>query len=158
MRGQRYLSRRRCYSNTTLTDLIAKIEDMYGKARRVWLMDRGIPTEQSLELMRQSGISYLVGTPWKLLDQFQRELADTIIIKSSGLMRIYLWHFWAIAFRQHWDRNYAAVLWGWQLRRYWKSYPASRCSTFHSQPMTADFSRCSDTPNQSSNINWYWTS
>jgi len=62
---------------TTLTDLMAKIEDMYGKARRVWLMDRGIPTEQSLELMRQSGISYLVGTPRKLLDQFQRELADT---------------------------------------------------------------------------------
>ena len=59
---------------TTLTGLIDKIEKMYGKARRVWLMDRGIPTEKSLKVMRQSGIDYLVGTPRKLLDEFQREL------------------------------------------------------------------------------------
>ena len=58
----------------TLTELMAKIEKMYGKARRVWLMDRGIPTEQSLKFMRESGIDYLVGTPRKLLDDFQREL------------------------------------------------------------------------------------
>ena len=61
---------------TTLIDLMAKIEMMYGKARRVWLMDRGIPTEQSLTAMRESGIDYLVGTPRKLLDEFQGELID----------------------------------------------------------------------------------
>lgn len=61
---------------TTLTDLMAKIENMYGKSRRVWLMDRGIPTEQSLAAMRESGIDYLVGTPRKLLDEFQNELID----------------------------------------------------------------------------------
>ena len=61
---------------TTLTDLMAKIEKMYGPARRVWLMDRGIPTEQSLAAMRESGIDYLVGTPRKLLDEFQDELID----------------------------------------------------------------------------------
>jgi transposase len=61
---------------TTLIDLMAKIEKMYGKARRVWLMDRGIPTEQSLAVMRKSGIDYLVGTPRKLLDEFQSELID----------------------------------------------------------------------------------
>jgi len=61
---------------TTLTDLMAKIENMYGKARRVWLMDRGIPTEQSLAAMRESGIDYLVGTPRKLLDEFESELID----------------------------------------------------------------------------------
>jgi len=61
---------------TTLTDLMAKIEKMYGKARRVWLMDRGIPTEKSLAAMRESGIDYLVGTPRKLLDEFQCELID----------------------------------------------------------------------------------
>jgi transposase len=60
--------------SSTLTDLMAKIEKMYGKARRVWLMDRGIPTEQSLKVMRESGIDYLVGTPRKLLDEFQCEL------------------------------------------------------------------------------------
>ena len=57
-------------------DLIAKIEKMYGKARRVWLMDRGIPTEQTLAAMRELGIDYLVGTPRKLLDEFQCELVD----------------------------------------------------------------------------------
>ena len=61
---------------TTLANLIAKIETMYGKARRVWLMDRGIPTEPSLTAMRESGIDYLVGTPRKLLDEFQGELID----------------------------------------------------------------------------------
>ena len=61
---------------TTLADLITKIEDMYGKARRVWLMDRGIPTEQALSAMRESRIDYLVGTPRKLLDDFQGELLD----------------------------------------------------------------------------------
>lgn len=59
---------------TTLIDLTAKIEKMYGKARRVWLMDRGIPTEHSLAAMRQSGIGYLVGTPRRLLDEFQDKL------------------------------------------------------------------------------------
>ena len=59
---------------STLPDLMTKIEKMYGKARRVWLMDRGIPTEKSLKVLRQSGIDYLVGTPRKLLNEFQREL------------------------------------------------------------------------------------
>jgi transposase len=53
---------------------MTKIEKMYGKARRVWLMDRGIPTEPSLKVMRESGIDYLVGTPRRLLDEFQNEL------------------------------------------------------------------------------------
>lgn len=61
---------------STLTWLIDKIENMYGKARRVWLMDRGIPTEQSLAVMRESGIDYLVGTPRRLLDEFQNKLID----------------------------------------------------------------------------------
>ena len=62
--------------STTLMDLIAKIETMYGKARRVWLMDRGIPTEASLAAMRELGIDYLVGTPRRLLDKFQCEWID----------------------------------------------------------------------------------
>lgn len=61
---------------TTLTDLLTKIETPYGKAHRIWLMDRGIPTEQSLSLMRETGIEYLVGTPRKLLDEFQERLLD----------------------------------------------------------------------------------
>lgn len=51
--------------NTTLKDFLARIERQYGKARRTWLMDRGIPTEKVLEQMRTSDppVQYLVGTP-----------------------------------------------------------------------------------------------
>jgi transposase len=61
---------------TTLKPLLNKIESMYGRANRVWLMDRGIPTEATLEFMRDNGISYLVGTPRKLLDDYRRELSE----------------------------------------------------------------------------------
>ena len=61
---------------STLAGLMTKIEDMYGKSRRVWLMDRGIPTEQTLAMMREAGIDYLVGTPRRMLDEFQSELAE----------------------------------------------------------------------------------
>jgi len=60
---------------TTLKPLLNKIETLYGKANRVWLMDRGIPTEATLKYMRDNGISYLVGTPRKLLDEFHEELS-----------------------------------------------------------------------------------
>ena len=50
---------------TTLKDFLAKIENQYGKAQRIWVMDRGIPTEETLLQMRESDppVSYLVGTP-----------------------------------------------------------------------------------------------
>ena len=51
--------------NTTLADFLTKIEDQYGRSDRVWIMDRGIPTEQTLEAMREGDtpVRYLVGTP-----------------------------------------------------------------------------------------------
>ncbi len=61
---------------STLRNFLAKIESLYGKARRVWVMDRGIPTEQVLKEMRDSGTSYLVGTLRATLDKLQNELAD----------------------------------------------------------------------------------
>lgn len=50
---------------TTLADFLKKIEAHYGKSERVWVMGRGIPTEETLEQMRQSDppVFYLVGTP-----------------------------------------------------------------------------------------------
>jgi hypothetical protein len=49
----------------TLPQFMEKIEGLYGKAQRIWLMDRGIPTEDQLEALRagQSPVKYLVGTP-----------------------------------------------------------------------------------------------
>jgi Transposase DDE domain len=61
---------------TTLRDFLAKIERQYGKARRVWLMDRGIPTEEVLTEMRQADppVQYLVGTPKGRLNRLEKDL------------------------------------------------------------------------------------
>ena len=50
---------------TTLAQFLAKIESQYGRSERVWIMDRGIPTEETLAAMRggQTPVHYLVGTP-----------------------------------------------------------------------------------------------
>ncbi len=61
---------------TTLRHFLAKIETLYGKARRVWVMDRGIPTEETLQEMRNEGVAYLVGTPRSLLSKLEKELVD----------------------------------------------------------------------------------
>ena len=63
---------------TTLRAFLAKIEKQYGKARRVWLMDRGIPTEEVLAEMRQADppVQYLVGTPKGRLNRLEKDLLD----------------------------------------------------------------------------------
>ena len=60
---------------TTLRDFLDKIEANYGKARRVWLMDRGIPTEETLAEMRDPAraVSYLVGTPRSKIGQYEAQ-------------------------------------------------------------------------------------
>ena len=61
---------------TTLREFLHKIETQYGKAERIWVMDRGIPTEEVLTEMRQStpAVYYLVGTPKGRLGQLEQEL------------------------------------------------------------------------------------
>ena len=60
--------------NTTLPAFLDKIENQYGKARRIWVMDRGIPTEAHLEQMRKRKVSYLVGTPKGRLNKLEQAL------------------------------------------------------------------------------------
>ena len=61
---------------TTLRDMLQKIDAQYGKANRVWVMDRGIPTEEVLAEMRAADppVSYLVGTPKGRLSKLQKHL------------------------------------------------------------------------------------
>src|SRR4029077_12296586 len=61
---------------TTLRDMLQKIEAQYGKANRVWVMDRGIPTEEVLAEMRAADppVSYLVGTPKGRLSKLEKHL------------------------------------------------------------------------------------
>jgi transposase len=63
---------------TTLRGFLKKIEGLYGKARRVWLMDRGIPTEAVLAEMRASEqeIFYLVGTPRGRVSKYEKHWLD----------------------------------------------------------------------------------
>jgi len=63
---------------TTLRGFLEKIESNYGKARRVWVMDRGIPTEEVLKEMRTSDreIFYLVGTPRSKVRQYEKKWLD----------------------------------------------------------------------------------
>ena len=62
----------------TLRLFLRRIERQYGKARRVWLMDRGIPTETVLEQMRRSDppVQYLVGTPKGRLTALEAALTE----------------------------------------------------------------------------------
>jgi transposase len=64
--------------NQTLRPALEAIEKQYGKSLRVWVMDRGIPTEETLRQMRQSDppVSYLVGTPKGRLSKLETQLAD----------------------------------------------------------------------------------
>src|SRR6202051_3453066 len=61
---------------TTLRMFLDKIEQQYGRARRVWVMDRGIPTEAVLAEMRASDppVQYLVGTPKGRLSRLEKRL------------------------------------------------------------------------------------
>jgi transposase len=61
---------------TTLRDMLRKIEAQYGKADRIWVMDRGIPTEEVLAEMRAADppVSYLVGTPKRRLSKLEKHL------------------------------------------------------------------------------------
>ena len=63
---------------TTLREFLKKIEDAYGKARRVWVMDRGIPTEEILAEMRHADpvVSYLVGTQRSKIQEYEKRWLD----------------------------------------------------------------------------------
>jgi transposase len=64
--------------NTTLRGFLDRIERQYGKARRIWLMDRGVPTEAILGEMRAADppVQYLVGTPKGRLTRLEKALID----------------------------------------------------------------------------------
>jgi transposase len=59
---------------TTLEVILRTVERKYGKARRVWIFDRGVVSEENLATVRKHGGQYLVGTPRSKLKQFEAEL------------------------------------------------------------------------------------
>jgi transposase len=59
---------------TTMETILRMVERKYGKARRIWVIDRGIVSEENLKAIRQRGGQYLVGTPRSQMKRFEAEL------------------------------------------------------------------------------------
>ncbi|NOG40418.1 IS1634 family transposase [Candidatus Brocadia sinica] len=72
----------------TLEEFLDRIEKQYGKFRRTWLMDRGIPTEEVLEKMRERGIDYLVGTPKGHLTRVEKQLLEQTWMQARESVRV----------------------------------------------------------------------
>ena len=61
---------------TTMETILRMVERKYGKARRIWVFDRGIVSEQNLAAIRKRGGQYLVGTPRSQMKRFEAELLN----------------------------------------------------------------------------------
>ena len=61
---------------TTLEEIVELMEDKYGEAQRVWVLDRGIVSEENLDYLRQRGAQYVVGTLKGLLKNFKKEICQ----------------------------------------------------------------------------------
>ena len=61
---------------TTTKEMVQIMEAKYGKANRVWVMDRGMVSEDNLEFMRGIDARYLVGTPKAMLKKFEQQLLE----------------------------------------------------------------------------------
>jgi hypothetical protein len=61
---------------TTVEQVVELMESKYGRARRIWVMDRGMVSEDNLAFLRGRGGYYLVGTPRSMLKRFDKHLLD----------------------------------------------------------------------------------
>jgi len=62
--------------STTVEEIVESIESKYGCADRIWVMDRGMVSEENIELLRENGQRYILGTPRSTLRRFERDLLD----------------------------------------------------------------------------------
>ena len=80
---------------TTVQTIVTTMEARYGKSQRVWVMDRGMVSEENLEFLRQEQRQYIVGTPKSLLKKFEAELLQSeaaFRIHKSDLELRPVWH------------------------------------------------------------------
>lgn len=61
---------------TTVDEIVTTMERKYGQANRVWVMDRGMVSEENIARLHRSNASYIVGTPKAMLRRFEREFTD----------------------------------------------------------------------------------
>ncbi len=59
---------------TTVEEIVAAMESKYGKAERIWVMDRGMVSAENVEFLQRGGRRYILGTPKSLLRKFEQQL------------------------------------------------------------------------------------
>jgi transposase len=64
------------HDSQTVEQIVRAMESKYGRAHRIWVMDRGMVSEANLAFLRRRGGCYIVGTPKSMLRQFQRHLTE----------------------------------------------------------------------------------
>lgn len=64
------------HDSTTLEEVVETMEARYGKAQRIWVLDRGMVSEERIEFLKAGGRQYLVGTPKCQLKRFEPQLAE----------------------------------------------------------------------------------
>ena len=62
------------HDSTTLKEMISHIERLHGKAQRIWVLDRGMVSEENVEFLQQGRRRYIVGTPKSMLKQYEQQL------------------------------------------------------------------------------------
>lgn len=75
---------------TTLKDIVGVMEKKHGAARRVWVFDRGITSEENLRWLRERGAHYLVGTPKNQLRKFEQHLTESGWAKAAPEVEVKL--------------------------------------------------------------------
>jgi transposase len=61
---------------TTVEEIVETMREKYGQERRTWVMDRGMVSEVNIDMLRESGASWLVGTPKSMLKNFERAMLE----------------------------------------------------------------------------------
>lgn len=61
---------------TTVQQIVRTMEGRYGRADRIWVLDRGMVSQANVEFLKQGGRRYIVGTPRQMLKRFERELLE----------------------------------------------------------------------------------
>ena len=61
---------------TTLSEMVETMEERHGKAQRIWVVDRGMVSEENMEFLKQDGRRYIVGTPRSMLKRFEAQLLE----------------------------------------------------------------------------------
>ena len=62
------------HDSTTVEEIVETMEARYGAADRIWVMDRGMTSDENIAFLAQGNRRYIIGTPKSMLKKFEREL------------------------------------------------------------------------------------